>query len=201
MITNRVTFYIFSTLAIGLYLAAEIGIAILAERERNKGMVHVNLSDVENEFEVLPEGLYNATLVDTDVVERDDPDKYTYIKWEFKLTDKPGKAWTNTSLSPNALFKLRELLEAVGEEEDVLDDEEGFDIDPADYIGEDVTLHLTVGSWKGKAKNEVEAVLPLQEEKTSRKKKKKAKDVEDDDDDEVEEKPTRKKKKSRRRVV
>lgn len=167
-------------------------------------MVHVNLSDVSNEFEVLPEGLYNATLVDADLVERDDPDKYPYIKWEFKLTDKPGKAWTNTSLSPNALFKLRELLEAVGEDENLLDDEDGFDIDPSDYIGEDVTLHLTVGSWKGKAKNEVESVQPFEEQKKSKKKatKKKAKDVEvDDDDDDGDEPPPKKKSRKKRRKV
>lgn len=123
-------------------------------------MVHVDLSDVSNEFEVLPEGVYNATLVDAEVIERDDPDKFAYIKWEYKLTDKAGKAWNNTSLKPNALWKLRETLEALGEDPEALDDEEGFDLDPTDYIGEDVKLHLTIGSYRGKEKNEVEAVLP-----------------------------------------
>ncbi len=135
-------------------------------------MVHVNLSDVQNEFEILPEGMYNATLIDAEVIEQEEP-KYPYIKWEYKYDDKGGKAWNNTSLSPNALFMLRATLEALGEDEDVLDEEEGFDIDPTDYIGEEVTLHITIGSYKGRETNNVQAVLARQDVKAESKASKK----------------------------
>jgi hypothetical protein len=170
MKSDRATF-LFIALLVVVWMIVEIFAGVKQQQEREENMVHVNLSDVQTEFEILPEGLYNATLVDAEIIERDDPDKYPYVKWEFKYTDQSGKAWTNTSLSPNALWKLRELLDAVGEDEEILDDEEGFDLDPTDYIGEEVTLHITVGSYKGKPTNQVEEVLALQEEKASKKKK------------------------------
>lgn len=123
-------------------------------------MVHVNLSDVSNDFEVLPEGVYDAVLVEAELIERDDPTKSPYIKWEYKLTDKAGKAWNNTSLKDTALWKLRETLEAFGEDPDLLDGDEGFDLDPTDYIGSEVRLHITIGTYRGKETNQVESVLP-----------------------------------------
>lgn len=121
-------------------------------------MVHVNLSSVASSL-ILPAGPYPASIADAELVEPRDEGKFPYIRWTFQLTDKPGKAWTNTSLKPNALWKLRELLEAVGADTAMLDNPEGFDFDQTDYIGEDVILVLEIGVYEGKERNEVSRVL------------------------------------------
>jgi hypothetical protein len=127
-------------------------------------MVHVNLSDVsDDKFEVLPTGVYEATLIDATEVPPKEEGKFPYINWEFKLNDHPGKAWTITSFSPKALWKMKEVLTAFGEDEEVMNDPDGFDLDPTDYFGVEVRLALTIGTnQNGKERNEVDEVLPLE---------------------------------------
>jgi hypothetical protein len=127
-------------------------------------MVHVNLSDVGDggEFEVLPSGVYEATLIDAKEVPPKEEGKFPYINWEFKLNDHPGKAWTITSFSPKALWKMKEVLSALGEDPEVLNDPDGFDLDPTDYFGEEVNLVLKIGTnQSGKERNEVDEVLSI----------------------------------------
>jgi len=67
-------------------------------------------------FEALPEGMYLGTLVDVEVR---DGQKGPYWSWKFGdlisvEDDKPypGHQWVNTSLTPEAAWKLKETFEA-----------------------------------------------------------------------------------------
>jgi len=164
-------------------------------------VVHVNLSDVSDEFEVLPEGVYAATLTDVELVEQDDEGKFPYFKCEFKLDDHVGRAWRNLSISPKAAFFLRQALEAFGEEEGVLDDEDGFDLDITDYIGTEVALHLTIEPYRGKDSNTVSEILPIEALEAPKARSRTRKTEEEKSTESKSRASTSRKKRSRRQVV
>ena len=108
----------------------------------------LNFSDIENtSFDALPAGTYLAKLTDGVIREAGPSSKNPgseYINWEFTVQGGPSEGrriWTNTSLLPQTLFRLKELLVATGRFEGAqLDNELDFEI--ADLIGADVKLVL-----------------------------------------------------------
>lgn len=79
--------------------------------------VSVDFTDVESRV-TLPEGEYRMKVEE---VTEEEGSEFPYLKWKFKtvhgttgLNNKP--VYTNTSLSPNSLWNLRNLLEALGVE-------------------------------------------------------------------------------------
>lgn len=106
-------------------------------------------------FDVLPEGPYVAKLRD---VKTDGQGKAgPYWTWEFEITDgdhKGRRLWVNTSLAENALWKMKEVFDAMGYT---------TDSDTDEMIGEKVKLHVTQrvidgGARKGEMGNNVERV-------------------------------------------
>lgn len=78
--------------------------------------VTVDFSDVQ-EIEPLEKGEYEAIIEKATYVEPVSEDKYPYINVELTLTDPPGaasKAWTIWSLSPRALFRMKQDFENLG---------------------------------------------------------------------------------------
>jgi hypothetical protein len=109
----------------------------------------------------MPEGLYQGTLQDVEVR----PGKVAdYWSWRFgELVaiedDKPwpGSLWENTSLSPNAEWKLKEVFDAFGS---------STDTDTDTLLGKTVWLVVSQrtiesGARMGQLGNQVERVLPV----------------------------------------
>lgn len=110
-------------------------------------------------FEPLPEGKYGAVLREVTVSDQPGKSGFHYWRWEFEVTDdeyKGRRQWTNTSLSPKAAFKFKEVFDAFGVPADTDTDE---------LIGQPVTLVVVQkvipsGSRAGETGNEVSRVLP-----------------------------------------
>jgi len=78
--------------------------------------VTVDFSDVQ-EIEPLEKGEYAAIIEKATYVEPVSEDKYPYINVELTLTEAVGgssKAWTIWSLSPRALFRMKQDFENLG---------------------------------------------------------------------------------------
>ena len=79
--------------------------------------VTVDFSEVQD-FEPLEKGEYEAVIEKVTYVEPVSDDKYPYLNAEFTLTDPPNagssKAWIIWSLSPRALFRMKEDFENLG---------------------------------------------------------------------------------------
>lgn len=127
--------------------------------------VTVDFSQVE-EFEPLEKGEYSAIIAKGTYVEAASDDKYDYINVEFDLTE-PGaenrKAWKVWSLSPKALWRMKQDMENLGfdtEEELNIDyDEDTMEVTEPEIAGMPCVIVLTQRSYEGRIQNDVQAVL------------------------------------------
>ena len=109
----------------------------------NVDFTGVNSND--GKFYVSP-GTYNVKIVSVEKGQKEGS-SYPYLKWTFNLLDNDDlNLSVITSLSPKALFKLKELLEAVG----VAVPEGSLKISPNDYIGKICTADIADRSYEGK---------------------------------------------------
>lgn len=112
------------------------------------------------DFSAFPAGLYTAKLLEVEQKEGK-TSKKPYWNWTFEVTEEgPAKGrrlWVMTSLSENALFKLKEVFLAFGYT---------TDSDTDEMIGDEVKLQVSEivieqGKRKGQTGNQVEFVYPL----------------------------------------
>jgi len=99
--------------------------------------VTINFAEVEGGFEPVPEGTYHCEIVVVECRESKSSEN-DYLNWEFKILDGDGEGqhlWMITSLSPRALFRLKDVFQAL----DVLEDEMNLDFD------DDVEITPTAG--------------------------------------------------------
>ena len=158
-------------------------------RSRSSGKkktLSVNFKGVEGRVTVA-EGEY---LVKVAEVTAETGDKADYLKWKFEIAEGKfaGKfVFTNTSLSPQALWNLRGLLEAMGVE--TTDNE--MDLDLVDYVDRELMVVVEHELYDGKKQARVVDYAAIDEDEVEEKKpsKKRADDNEDDEDA----KPARKK--------
>lgn len=91
------------------------------------GRISVDFSDIQ-EFSPLEKGEYSGTITGAVLVEASSEDKYDYINLEITL-DEEGfegrKAWVIWSLSPKALFRMKQDMESLG----ILPEDEEFEIE------------------------------------------------------------------------
>lgn len=124
--------------------------------------ITVNFSDVED-FELLPAGVYPATVTDVTESENPGPSGYTYLNWEFTILEgefEDRKQWTITSLSPKAAFRLKEVLVAFGVTSDEIATMEEFE--PTDYIGTHVNLSVVQENYEGTLRNSVKSLHAIE---------------------------------------
>lgn len=93
----------------------------------------VNFAEVEGSFDPLPEGLYDVEVERIEVRESKSSE-HDYFNWELNVLheDHEGrKLWMITSLSPRAMFRLKDTLVAleVIKEDEELDFEWEDDVD------------------------------------------------------------------------
>lgn len=146
-----------------------------------KGKPVVDFSDVG----LIPPGEYEATVESVTEEISKSSGKPT-LKWVFTV-DVDGsdrKIFYNTSLQPQALFKLRELLEAMG-----LEVSGKMELDLAEYRGLSLGVKIDSEEYEGKLRDRIVGVMALEEEDDTPPVKKSNKKVEEDDDEDEDETP------------
>lgn len=93
--------------------------------------------------------------------------KASYLSWECAVaegSEKGKKLWHNTTLAANALFSLKDMLEAIGEE--VPDGEMDLDLpeyEGREFIGEVSHRKYKDGDGNNKIAVDLDAVYPVEE--------------------------------------
>ena len=105
---------------------------------KRKGItINVNFEGVEAGGKAVPDGVYECEVME--ITEEESQDGNPYLKWKFRVSSgkyRGGIVYDNTSLQPQALWRLRGLLETLGHEVEDGD----MEIDVSDFIGETLTL-------------------------------------------------------------
>ena len=134
-----------------------------------KRVVNLNMKDVSVSG-VIPEGEYIVTVDEVSVEESQQGNQY--LKWVFKVIDGPqknSKIYHNTSLLPQSLFNLKNLLIALG----VPVPDKAFQLNLDECEGCNCGVTVTHETHDGKKRSRVTDVFPLD-----------ASDVEGEDDGE-----------------
>lgn len=154
----------------------------------------LDFTGVETGGKAVPDGNWLAEVVSVEEKEGSESGE-PYLKWKWKVKEGPGKGgavYDNTSLQPQALWKLRGLLESLGF--DVPDG--AMDFDESDAVGEEAILEIVNEQYNKKDQPRVVSYLSTEGAKAANKDD--ADDTDDDqekDDDQADTKPTSKKKK------
>lgn len=132
----------------------------MARRPRKSDtIVTVDFKGVEGKRTVIPEGDYSLRVEE---VSKEMGDKGEYLAWIFVVEEgdhKGAKVWHNTSLTPQSLWSLRNLLEVMG-----IEIPDGpLDIDLTELV--DLEVGGTVGheDWQGKPKARLNDFFMLEE--------------------------------------
>lgn len=139
------------------------------------GRTTINFAEVEGGFEAVPEGTYDVTI-ETVEVRQSKSSEHDYLNWEFKITgpddDFEGQhLWMITSLSPKALFRLKDVFEALDvlEDEMTLDWDDDVEITPGagpqllepDVTGMSCQVVVRNELYEKKERNRVEELRPV----------------------------------------
>lgn len=160
----------------------------MAKKSKKKNKLSVSFKDVRT-FKLIPEGDYLTEVVS---ISQEEGNEHDYLQWNLSVVEpakhKGAMLTYNTSLAPQALWNLRNVLEALGV--DVPDDEMELELD--DYIGMKLGVTNEHRVYEQKKRNDVVDIFSEEnfnksdeeeDEKPKKKKDKKA-PVEDDDEDE-----------------
>jgi len=120
-------------------------------RKKKGNTVSVDMTGVESSGRV-GEGPNLLTVEGVSVEEGPNGD---YLNWTFKAST-GGKVWENTSLTPQSLWKLRGLLEALG-----LEVPDGtLDLDLEEYVGLELGAEIEHEVYQGKKKGVIVDMFP-----------------------------------------
>jgi hypothetical protein len=131
------------------------------KKKGKKSGLSVDFTGVESGGRAIKDGTYRAEVVECE--EKESEEGNPYLNWKFKLTPKKGPAvlvYDVTSLQPQALWRLRLLLETIGEEipDGVMD------LDPPSYIGRELEVEITNEKYEGRDKPRITGFMALTEE-------------------------------------
>lgn len=143
----------------------------MAKKRRSSKAVKVDLSGVESSQKAIPEGEYVVSVNDASIESSSKGNDY--IKFEFEVIEgsyKGAKLYHNCSLLPQALFNLKNVLEALGFDIPT----KAFDLDLSDLLGLECEVEVGHETYEGKKKARIlEFINPEDEE-----------DEDDEDEDE-----------------
>lgn len=167
--------------------------------------IKVNFDEVASSDFSIPNGNYVLQVTGVEK-KKSESSGNDYLAWEFKITEgkhKGKKVWDNTSLQPQALWRLRGLMEAMQME---IEDGE-FELDLDDFEGETLGVVIENEKYNGKdkarivsfmtvdeASGEEEEEEPAPKKEAPSKKAKPAPEPEEDDEETPPAKPSKKKK-------
>ena len=148
--------------------------ATKSRKGRSSSSINVDLSGVETSRKAIPEGTYEVVV--NEATQKDSRDGNPMIAFEFEVSEgtyKGAKLYENCSLQPQALFKLKSVLLALGM--DIPN--KAFDLNLRDLVG--LTCEVEVGHevYEGKKRARI---LQYNDPKESQE--------EDSDDESVEDK-------------
>lgn len=126
----------------------------MAVKKKGKKGLTVDFSGVESGGKAVPDGAYEVEVVE--VTEEVSSDDNAYLKWKFKITDGEAKGaviFDNTSLQPQALWRLKGLLETLGEEVP----DSAMELDLASYEGTTLTITVANEEFQGRDRPKVAA--------------------------------------------
>lgn len=111
----------------------------------------------EKEFQEMAEGSYSGRLVSLESTKSKAGNKM-YV-WTYVITkgENQGKEMINhTALTPNAMWKLKETLVALG----VKPVDGVYNFVPSDVLNKDVTLDIELQEYEGQSRPSISKVLP-----------------------------------------
>lgn len=114
--------------------------ATKSRKGRSSSSVNVDLSGVETSRKAIPEGTYEVVV--NEATQKDSRDGNPMIAFEFEVAEgahKGAKLYENCSLQPQALFKLKSVLLALG----MNIPNKAFDLNLRDLVG--LTCEVEVG--------------------------------------------------------
>ncbi len=169
-------------------------------RKAKKAGIKVNFKGVEAGAKALPDGTYTVTVEEVEQFESEGGNDC--LKWKLKVSEGKNKGrviFDNTSLQPQALFRLRGLLESLGHE--VEDSEVTLDL--SEFIGKSMVVEVANETYQGKKNPKVVTYGSAEDAEDSDDDSDDSDDdsadeeeteVDADDDDDEDEKPAAKKK-------
>lgn len=160
---------------------------------RSKGAVTVNFSGVESGGRKCPDGTYEAEITSADIEESSAGNPMIVVKWKIlKGKFKGTTLFDNISLTPQALWKLKTLLEALGV------DAQEEDVEASEYaeaiVEQPCTVIVTNETYEGEQRPKVTGYGSAGEEESSE-------EEDADDEDEEEEEPKVRNKKSKKKAA
>ncbi len=116
-------------------------------------MLNLDFSSVPSR-EALPEGTYHLMIAK--VEETTSSTGNPMLKVEYDVLEYEGsrKLWDNFPLIETALWKLKELLDAVG-----MDTSAVVDMDPMDLVGQEINAKVIQEEYQGETVNRVKKIL------------------------------------------
>ena len=110
----------------------------------------------DNDFSPLDAGTYDATIF-TIEQKLGRESKQPYLEFTYQLSDGSNRRlWQNFSLQPQALWKLKQHLVALGQDPEKLAGE--FEFDPRKLLGTAVAVSVVTSTWQGSPSNDVTEV-------------------------------------------
>jgi hypothetical protein len=175
---------------------------VKGKKKKKSGSVTVSMKDVESGGRTMPDGPAHARVVEAELGESSNGNEMFTLKLEVTRGKLKATVFDHLVTTPNALWKLRSLLEAAGvevpegdmtiSEEDLVDLEFDVEITNEEYEGKDrpkITAYLPEGAAEESEDEEDDEDDSDDDEDDDEEE-----DEEEDDDDEEEEPPKRKKK-------
>lgn len=130
-------------------------------KKPNSNSIKIDFTGVESGGFDVPDGQY-ALAVSSVTQKKSESSGQPYLSWEFKVDEgkyKGRKVWDNTSLQPQALWKLRSLLECMG-----MDIEDGeFELDLSDFEGNTIGAEIANEKYQGKDKPRIVGYMAVDE--------------------------------------
>lgn len=171
--------------------------ALKKKGTKRRRSITVDMEGVESGGKIVPDGTYNAKVEEIEEKESSNENDMLVVKWRILSgKGKGGLVWDNISLTPQALWRLKGLLEAL--EIEVPDGSMDLDID--ELIGQEASIQITNEKYEGKdrprvtgygsaGEGEEEEEEEEEDERVGKKPKKPAskKPAKDEDEDEEEE--------------
>lgn len=126
--------------------------------------VTVDFSDVQ-EFEPMGKGEYLVVVDKVEYREAQTEDKYDYLNWELSVSDgefKGRKLWFITSLSPKALFRMKDIFENLGLPSDEVeidyDEDTNMVVEP-ELAGIPAIAVVSMRTYEGRPQDNVDTLL------------------------------------------
>ena len=136
--------------------------------KKSSNKVNVDMTGVESGGRLVAEGDYKVKVLEVEHKTSESSGK-PMLSWIFEVVSKDGgKLFYNTSLQPQALFNLKNLLLCLGV--DVPNNKISLDLD--DLVGRECGVTVAHEMYDGKKRAKISDIFPVDEE-----------DEEDDDSD------------------